>query len=81
MLAEDEIRFLQSAVTKIHNETKQDKLVILSILCSHYFNDIVLTIKTMSAITGIKVSVIRHIENIAMNKLSHPKIKEQLNLF
>jgi len=78
MLAEDEIRFLQSMVTKLYNETKQDKLVILSILCSYYFNDIVPTIKTMSAITGIKVSILRHIENTAMNKLSHPKIKEQL---
>jgi len=79
MITDDEISFLQSMVASLHRESGVDKLVILDKLRPLYCKDVHLTIKNISAITGIRSSTIRLLEAKAFAKLTHPKNKRKLN--
>jgi len=78
VITEDEVRFLQSMVASLHRESGVDKLVILDKLRPLYCKDVYLTIKNISAITGIRSSNLRMIEANALSKLTHPKNKQKL---
>jgi len=78
MLTENEIRFLQSMVASLHSESGVDKLIILDRLHLLYCKDTYLTIKNISAITGIRSSVLRMLERNALSKLMHPQNKRKL---
>ena len=78
MITDNEVSFLQSMVASLHRESGVDKLIILDKLRPLYCKDIYLTIKNISAITGIRSSKLRMLESNAIAKLMHPKNKRKL---